>query len=451
MKNWIKFSLTSLFLATMLVGFAQEEGTTDDRDLQYFRNPGKKGINIFETPKDNTVKYTGEKVRLGGNFSMVFQGLDHQTSLDGTELVTLSKNFQLPTANLNLDVQLQDGLRMHLRTYLSSRNHAESYVKGGYMQMDKLDFISPGLLSGFMEKATIRVGMDQFNYGDVQFRRADNAASTYNPFVSNYIMDAFSTEPFLELTYQTNGWLGVIGVTNGRLNQAPTTGDNGFAYFAKLGFDKQLSDDLRFRLTGSIYSSSDQGTRDYLYGGDRAGGRYFNIFQVAGTTEDNNFLPRFNPSYPYQTSIQFNPFVKYAGLEFFGVYEIIKNGDDNHGNEGGLNTGTGVSNIGGGFNQVGAELLYRIGAAERFYVGFRYNKVSGEQYDEQAVGGIVNSTTWETQEITRTNFGLGFFMTDNVLTKFEVVNQKYEGAGWEGTVFQGGKFNGFNIEAVISF
>jgi hypothetical protein len=43
-------------------------------------------------------------------------------------------------------------------------------------------------------------------------------------------------------------------------------------------------------------------------------------------------------------------------------------------------------------------------------------------------------------------------MTSNVLTKFEVVNQKYEGDGWAGDVaLEGAKFNGFNIEAVISF
>ena len=43
-------------------------------------------------------------------------------------------------------------------------------------------------------------------------------------------------------------------------------------------------------------------------------------------------------------------------------------------------------------------------------------------------------------------------MTSNVLTKFEVVNQKYEGDGWANDlVLNGASFNGFNIEAVISF
>ena len=431
MKNWIKLSLTSLFMATMLFAFAQTEETQDDRDLQYFRRPGKAGLNVFETPKDNTVEWNGVNVRIGGDFSMIFQGMDHDNtsgeSAPGTPLSNLSNNFQLPTANLNIDVQLEDGLRMHLRNYLSSRNHTEAYVKGGYLQMDKLDFISPGLLSGFMEKATIRVGMDQFNYGDAQFRRSDNAMAIYNPFVGNYIMDAFSTEPFMELTYQSNGFLGVAGITNGRLNQSPTSGDNGFAYFAKFGYDKQINDGLRVRLTGSIYNSSDQGTRDYLYGGDRAGARYEVL--------TGNFSGRFNPRYPYQRSIQINPFVKAGGFEFFGIYEIIKNTDDNPDNEGG------GSNVGGSFNQLGAEAIYRIGANERLYIGGRFNKVSGELYDGS-----------ETSEITRTNFGLGWFMTSNVLTKFEVVNQKYEGDGWANDlVLNGASFNGFNIEAVISF
>ncbi|MEQ9229140.1 MAG: hypothetical protein RIF46_00545 [Cyclobacteriaceae bacterium] len=429
MKTWIKYFLTSMFLVLFLVGMAQ---TTDDRDLQYFRTPGKKGINVFETSKDNSVEFTGVTTRLGGDFSMIFQGLKQSNDFAADPLIDLSNNFQLPTANLNVDVQLEDGLRMHLRTYLSSRHHTESYVKGGYIQMDKLDFISPGLFSGLMENATIRVGMDQFNYGDAHFRRSDNSMSIYNPFIGNYIMDAFSTEPFMELTYQASGFIGVAGITNGRLNQSPTSGDNGFAFFGKVGYDNQINDGLRIRLTGSLYSSSDQGTRDYIYGGDRAGGRYFVMGSEVGGADD--FGGRFNPRYPYQTAIQINPFVKAGGFEFFGIYEIITNADDNPDNEGG------GANLNGGFNQVAAEALYRLGANEKLYFGGRYNKISGELYDGS-----------ETSEISRVNFGGGFFMTDNVLVKLEYVKQKYEGDGWVGSKFEGAKFNGVNVEAVISF
>ncbi|MDV7392919.1 hypothetical protein RZS08_16230, partial [Arthrospira platensis SPKY1] len=121
---------------------------------------------------------------------------------------------------MNLDVQLQDGVRMHLRTYLSSRHHTEAWVKGGHIQMDNLDFISEGFLSGLMKNARIRIGMDDINYGDSHFRRSDNARGIFNPFVGNYIMDSFTTEVFGEFTYLKDGFIGVLGVTNGKLNQS---------------------------------------------------------------------------------------------------------------------------------------------------------------------------------------------------------------------------------------
>jgi hypothetical protein len=87
------------------------------------------------------------------------------------------------------------------------------------MQISNLDFIQPGFLSGLMDITTITIGLDEFNYGDAHFRRSDNARAIFNPFIGNYIMDAFSTEAFGEFTFQTNGLLAVLGVTNGKLNQ----------------------------------------------------------------------------------------------------------------------------------------------------------------------------------------------------------------------------------------
>jgi hypothetical protein len=394
------------------------------KSLQYFRAPGKLGLNVFETSKSDTVKFEGINVRVGGDFALQYQGLSHSNSITGDPLVDLGSNFNLPTANLNFDVQLEDGLRMHLRTYLSSRHHTEAYVKGGYLQFDKLDFIKEGLLSGLMEIATIRVGMDQINYGDAQFRRSDNAMAIYNPFVGNYIMDAFTTEPFFELTLLPSDWVFVVGLTNGRLNQSPVKGDDGFVFYSKVGWDKQVDDDLRLRLTGSLYSSNDKGTRDYIYGGDRAGGRYYSTLATVANG-GSDFDPRFNPRFGYLTAIQFNPFIKFKGLELFGVIESMSNGDDA---------------VGGSYNQFGIETLYRFGASEQWYLGGRYNSVSGE-----------NSDTAPTREISRLNIGGGWFMTNNVLVKLEYMNQEYSGAGFASTRLQDGEFNGIVLEAVIGF
>ena len=115
---------------------------------------------------------------------------------------------------------LYDGVRMHLRTYLSSRHHPEPYVKGGYFQIDKLDFISEGFMEDFMKHATIKIGHMENNYGDAHFRRSDNAQAIFNPFVGNLIMDSFTTEVGAELYYQCDsGFLGMVGFSNGKLNQ----------------------------------------------------------------------------------------------------------------------------------------------------------------------------------------------------------------------------------------
>jgi len=408
-----------------------------NKKMQYFRYPDQTGINVFETSKiqedEEEVEeaFEGLKVRVGGNYSVLFQGLSQENDFGGDVsvpdgLVNLSNNFALPTANLNLDIQLDDGLRMHIRTYLSSRNHNESWVKGGYFQLDKLDFIKEGFLSGFMEMATIRFGMDDINYGDAHFRRSDNSASIYNPFVGNYIMDAFTTtEPFGELTIQKSGFLGVIGLSNGKLNQSPLEGDDGFVLYTKLGYDKQMNDDLRVRFTGSLYSSNDRSTRDYLYNGDRAGARYYNVLEGENDSRVSAFLPRFNTGFGYQTAIQFNPFIKFKGLEFFGIVEVTNNGDDA---------------IGGSYTQLGGEAIYRFGGREQLFVGARLNSVKGEASDVAL-----------TNEINRTNIGGGWFLTKNILAKVEYVTHSYSGEAFDATKFQGAKFDGIAIEAVISF
>lgn len=428
MKRTARF-LASLSLVLLLGGASLSALAQSATDFTNFRPVGKPGLTTFEAPKEATRDFDGLKVHVGGDFALQFQGLSQ--SNDAGNLVRLAPNFTLPTANLNLNVELAEGMRMHLRTYLSSRHHPEAYVKGGYFQIDDLDWLSEGFLEGLMEVTRIRVGMDEFNYGDALFRRSDNAQAIYNPFVGNYIMDAFSTEPFMEVSVFPGDAIAVAGITNGRLNQTPISGDNGFAAFGKLGYDTQVNDDLRLRLTGSVYHSTKDGTRDYLYGGDRAGARYYSLLRYAavGTPaalEADRFAePRFNPGFKYHTAYQINPFVKFNGLEAFGVVEVSSGGEE----------GT------GSFTQLGAELLYRFGANESFYLGGRYNTVDGKRVED---GPDLN--------IKRFNVGGGWFMTNNVLSKIEYVQQSYSGPGFDNDPRYGGaEFSGIMFEAVISF
>lgn len=417
MKLTTKY-ITLFMLALFVMGgsaMAQQ-----NRDLQYFTNPDQTGLNQFEAPFETDVVFDDLKVRVGGSNTLQFQALRHDNS-GVVPLDQLSDNFNLATSNLDLDVALAGGLRMHLRTYLSSQHHTETYVKGGYMQIDRLDFIQEGLLSELMDKVRIKVGHMEINYGDNHFRRTDNAFAIHNPFVGNYIMDSFTTEVGGEVYYFNEGLLAMFGITNGKLNQSSEKTDlpAKVSVVGKLGYDTQVNEDLRVRLTGSLYSSPESPYM-YLYTGDRAGSRYYNVME--GSFRSGRFNPGFGNEV---TAIMFNPFIKYQGLEFYGVFE---NASGKSVEEADTRT----------FNQYGLELLYRFGAAEDVYLGARYNLVTGENVDGNDV------------DISRFNIGGGWFLTKNVLAKLEYVTQTYDGFA-AGDLYEDGEFNGVMLEAVISF
>ncbi len=420
-------TITQILSLALITLMALPAVAQTQRDLDNFRYRDQRGINQFEAPKDTVSTYDGLHVRIGGASTLQFQDLSHENS-SSIELKELEGNFNLATANLDLDVALYDGVRMHLRTYLSSQHHTESYVKGGYIQIDKLEFISEGFAKGLMDHLRIKIGHMENNYGDAHFRRTDNAMAVYNPFVGNYLMDSFTTEVGAEAYYFSGPWLAMVGFTNGKLNQS-TAGDGSTSpsWLAKFGYDNQAADGLRFRLTGSLFHSpSNYGRGNYLYNGDRAGSRYYNVFTDVDGKGDTFRAGRIPTSFRNEmTSVMFNPFLKYGGLEFFGIFETSSGRDKNESSD-------------RNYTQLSGELIYRFGGNDDLYLGTRYNTVSGEL------------KTGEDINVNRFQLGAGWFMTKNILMKAEYVNQDYKDYPSSDIHYEG-NFKGFTLEAAISF
>jgi hypothetical protein len=317
---------------------------------------------------------------------------------------------------------------VHLATYLSSKHHPEAWVKGGYLQVDRLPF-EAGVLDEVMKYLSIRAGHFGVNYGDAHFRRSDNAQAMLNPFVENYLLDAFTTEIGMELTAQYSGMLAVVGATGGEIQGRVTRPDDRApSFYGKLGVDRQLTNDLRVRLTGSAYTTS-KSIANSLYWGDRAGSRYHTVLTGAGAT--NNFAGRTNPVLNHNlTTFMVNPFVKFHGLELFGLYEVAK----------GQNAAEFANNQEARtWNQWAVDAVYRFLPREQMYVGARYNTASGQ------LAGSRRDVS-----IDRVQAGLGWFVTPNVLTKLEYVSQRYNDFP-ETDLRSGGRFNGFMIEGVVTF
>lgn len=396
-------------------------------------------LNVFE-PLKNNESVEGVKVKIGGSFALQFQAIDHQNradfsdngeGLNNNELIPMANNFNLATANLDLDVLLGRGLAVHVRTYLSSRHHHEPYVKGGYFQVDRLDFVKDGFLESLMDRVTLKIGHMENNYGDAHLRRSDNSAAFYNPFVENLLMDGFTTEVGGEFYYtdKKSGLLLMLGASNGKLNQDVKDPDkNGIAFLGKVGFDKTFAPGNRFRLTGSIYSIG-KAERIYVYSADRTGSRYYSVMESITAQRDDFRSGRINPNFADKvTAIMVNPFVRFRNLEFFGTLERASGGDKSGVDE----TRT--------WNQLAGELLYRFGSDDRFYIGGRYNTVGGK---------LSNSDAAEVS-VDRIQASAGWYLNQHILAKVEYVKQNYNDYP-AGNIMHEGQFDGFVAEAVIGF
>ncbi len=420
----------------------------------HFRPYDQRGVNMFETLKtDDTSAFTGLKISIGAGFTQQFQNLNHDNpgataNTTTNRLYPLSSGFMTAQANLFTDVQLGRGIRLNLTTYLSSRHHNEAWVKGGYIQFDKLPFRGQ-LFEDIMSVTTIRIGHYEINYGDAHYRRPDGGHTLQSPFMEGNIMDAFTTEIGGDIFVQKNGFFGMLGLTNGMIKghvdvvDPATVADQNTkrnpSVILKAGYDNQISEKFRFRLSGSWYGNSNAaGSGLTLYGGDRTGSNYQNVMEraPAGATlpaSTSIFASgRFNPGFGRSISaFMINSFVRAAGFEFFGTYESAK--------------GKGRTEIlDRKADQFAVEGLYRFGADEKLYVGARYNEVKATPASTAAIA-YTNPV-----KITRAAFAAGWFITRNLLLKAEYVIQKYK--DFPAADFRAdGRFDGYVIEAAIGF
>jgi hypothetical protein len=453
-KNFLKYTKIAILAACVLPIAATAQN-------EYYGKPSnwrpydKSGINVFETSKVDTIPYQGPRIRFGTGFTMQFQNLKHENSNNSgaTRLYPLQNGFMTSMANLFTDVQLADGIHMNVTTYLSTRHHNEAWVKGGYIQIDKLPFLKSAFFDKLMQIATIKVGHMEINYGDAHYRRSDAGQTLYNPFMESYILDAFTTEIGGEVYLQKNGLFGMLGVTSGMIKGSvdstykSTVDDNikrSPSIYLKGGIDKSLGEKLRVRVSGSYYhNSSSAATGLTLYGGDRGGSNYQNVMEnvPAGSALPAStavaFSGRVDPKFTKKVdAVMLNGFLKAGGLELFGTYETASG-----------RTKTETDNRKA--SQVAGDVLYRFGKDENFYIGARYNEAKVTFAKANAVPTGTATANFDAK-INRTALAAGWFMTKNILMKAELVNQKYLDFP-TGDYRNGGKFNGYVVEAVVGF
>ena len=453
MKRSIMTVTAALFVSSIM--FAQ------------LRPTDQTGINVFETPKTDT-QFTGPKVEFGVAISMPYIALKQSNAVVNTDpgvnsqaLFKNTPNFALSMANLYINSYLADGITLNVTLYLASKHHNETWVKGGYVQFDKIPFIKMDLLDNIMKYTTIKVGQMDVNYGDAHFRRSDGGNGMYNAFMENYIMDEFATEIGAEADVNINGFIGTVAVTDGELNPnlaaidttlAANKYSNGIrnpSFIAKLGFDKQLTDKFRARLTGSVYTTAGSGSNT-LFGGDRTGSNYSAVLYNAAPGTGTAFNGRFNPNLSDRvTTYMGNLFLKYNLMDALSVESFTTLE--------GANGAKASEAVDRKASQFATDLIFRFGKSENFFLGARYNTVSADV----PAAGKVNPAAPQTigqdavpaykQGINRLAISGGWYVTKNIMAKVEYANQKYTGVPNVNYILNGAEFHGLSAEAVIAF
>ena len=203
-----KISQSNYLMVFLLLFTATGSWAQLQPKLPFFRPYDKGGVKMYETNKVDTIPFEGLKVRFGANFTQGYQNLDHSSKTkavltstapnsspslwetapasgiftnnsgvvqvgnfvpdaniyggyvntnltannqftNGTAVYQMAGGFPLAQANFNIDVQLADGVRVSLVSYMSAHHHNEFWVKGGYFQIDKVGFMGSEMLNNF--------------------------------------------------------------------------------------------------------------------------------------------------------------------------------------------------------------------------------------------------------------------------------------------------------------
>lgn len=463
--------------------------------IQFSRPNNRDGINKFEPCKSDDTPYEGFKLQIGAGFTQDFQNFKSENKAnyvatsatnklnknllygmvaDKDTLSSVLSGFNTAEANLTFNVQLEEGVRVFLENYMSARHHNEFWVKGGYIQIDKLPMF--GNPAWFNNHIRVKIGHFQPNYGDFGFRRSDGGNTVFNPFTENLILDAFTTEIGGELyVFPTSNIMLMGGMNAGFINGNISTYSDALnsskvvptkkspSIFGKVAYDNH-GDALRYRLSVSAYLNSNS-QRNTLFAGDRTGSHYFGVMEPGtigglpisiGTSPSDptkqagpNFTSgRFDPGLSNRiTAINVSPFVKFHGLEIQGGVDLLSGSVYNDT----LRTNGTLEWTKRNWTQLYGEVVYRL-FNDAVYVGARYVNATGEpngiKYSDKDSGKTVGSQA--KVNINRLSFAAGYFPVKNLLLKAEYVSQQYKDFPWKDYRYEG-KFSGFMVEAVVGF
>ena len=393
---------------------------------------------MFETTKDPGAEFTGFKLDFGAAFTSQVQNLSHSNTaapnvvngVNANQLADIGFGFNNSTANLYLNAQLAPGIRVALTSYLSSRHHNETWVKDGYIQIDEspIDFAPLKML---IEIVTCASG----TWRSTTATRTSAAATTATRSTTrSSATTSWTPSRPRSAARSTSRPTSVDRDGRGDRRRDPRHGADARtarpdATSASSASTGRSNTDLRVRLTGSMYKA-DKAMSNTLYGGDRAGSRYYYVLENTAATETAQ-----KDSGLHQSGLQ----EQGDGVPGEPVREVPRPGGVRRASSGPKGKAS-TEATERTWKQYAVDTVYRFLPDEKLFVGARYNKAHGEL---AGITGDVGAKRWQV--------GGGWFVTPNVLAKAEYVNQKYFGYPASEHQERRHSSTGMMLEGVVAF
>lgn len=314
--------------------------------------------------------------------------------------------FQSAVGNVFVNSRITSGIDVYFELYLSSKHH-EGYVMDhqGFIYLSKLpDNLNVLGLNSLFKYIDLKAGAFDIDYGNWHSIRSDNGRVQRNPFIGNYIVDANTEEPGIEVIAHTGPFEEVLGVSNGT-----TTGDfkpnRGTAVHGKLRLRLQDRLDVaasvyRVNHSGNPTGYPNNGSYSSLYDGIRGGSRYSGV--LGGGAEVGQITPG-NGQDVFAWQVDGSYLMR--PLRFFGMIGVADDFDSN-----GSAAGTPADN----WSYFGGETEWYF--TPQVYLGGRYSEADARQLN----GVDSNAKSYRIQ------LGGGYWLLDSILIKLEYVNQHYK-------------------------
>ena len=372
------------------------------------------------------------KVDVGFETAGVVQALSQ--SSDNNALPNVPVGFQSAVGNIFVNADLTPGLKVYFELYLSSKHH-EGYVmdREGYIYLSRLpEKYNVFGLNRIFQFIDLKAGVFEIDYGNWHLNRSDNGQVQKNPLIGNYIIDANTTEPGVEVIAHSGPIRGVVGLSTGT-----TTGDfkdgRGVAAHGKLGLTLK-----GLNVAGSFYTVDHTGnptgyplggSYSALYAGNRSGSRYSGV--MGGGPEVGQLaIGKGQQVTAYQVDASYAK----KPVRLYGMYGVSTDADEN---------GSAPGNPEETWNYYGIEGQWYVNPV--FYLAARYNQANASKIynlDSQASANRIQA-------------GFGFWFTQQVLLKLEYVNQHYNDfpSGYNGlpAIDSNPRFSGLLSEFSVKF